>query len=224
MGISDPEVTTPAGTPAETPLAKPGPGRAGLKHIGGYFNKETTEQVAILRARLNLNNEPSLAQAIDRGYCIAARSLPGSLAIVRVCCIRAHLCTSAQTAEWPWNWIPLPGRMRPPGPVTLSPQHPQKSLMHLPLRSSVWGTWENKSHGASKRNRLGVPSVKESTARRAGAGGSAVLLVVLAALSDGAKPWFGPSADRESTQSWSEVLRDEADRGISAVHGAVLGW
>ena len=68
MGISDPEVTTPAGTPAETPLAKPGPGRAGLKHIGGYFNKETTEQVAILRARLDLNNSQLLKRAIEELY------------------------------------------------------------------------------------------------------------------------------------------------------------
>ena len=67
MGISDPEVTTP-GTPAETPLAKPGPGRAGLKHIGGYFNKETTEQVAILRARLDLNNSQLLKRAIEELY------------------------------------------------------------------------------------------------------------------------------------------------------------
>ena len=75
MDISDPEVTTPAGTPAETPLAKPGPGRAGLKHIGGYFNKETTEQVAILRARLDLNNSQLLKRAIEELYSreIAAR-------------------------------------------------------------------------------------------------------------------------------------------------------
>ena len=68
MGISDPEVTTPAGTPAETPLAKPGPGRAGLKHIGGYFNKETIEQVAILRARLDLNNSQLLKRSIEELY------------------------------------------------------------------------------------------------------------------------------------------------------------
>ena len=75
MGISDPEVTTPATTPAETSSAKPGPGRAGLKHIGGYFNKETTEQVAILRARLDLNNSQLLKRAIEELYSreIAAR-------------------------------------------------------------------------------------------------------------------------------------------------------
>ena len=75
MDISDPEVTTPAATPAETSSAKPGPGRAGLKHIGGYFNKETTEQVAILRARLDLNNSQLLKRSIEELYSreIAAR-------------------------------------------------------------------------------------------------------------------------------------------------------
>ena len=68
MGISEPEVTTSAASPAETSSAKPGPGRAKLKHIGGYFNKETTEQVAILRVRLDLNNSQLLKRAIEELY------------------------------------------------------------------------------------------------------------------------------------------------------------
>ena len=50
MGIGEPKVTTAGTMPVETsPPVKPAPGRTGLKHIGGYFNRETTEQVAILR-------------------------------------------------------------------------------------------------------------------------------------------------------------------------------
>ena len=38
------------------------------KHIDGYFNKETTEQVAILRVRLDLNNSQLLKRAIEKLY------------------------------------------------------------------------------------------------------------------------------------------------------------
>ena len=67
MGVGEPEVTAVVATPA--------PGRVGLKHIGGYFNKETTEQVAILRARLGLNNSQLFKRAIEELYSreIAAR-------------------------------------------------------------------------------------------------------------------------------------------------------
>ena len=44
----------------------------------------------------------------------------------------------------------------------------------------------------------------------------AVLLVVLAALSDAARWWFLTSGYRESTESWSEVLRDLKRRGMNA--------
>jgi hypothetical protein len=40
-------------------------GRAGLKHIGGYFEMETVEKVAILRARLRLDNSELIQLAID---------------------------------------------------------------------------------------------------------------------------------------------------------------
>ena len=69
MGIGEPEVTTAGAMPVETfPPVKPAPGRTGLKHIGGYFNRETTEQVAILRARLGLNNSQLLKRAIEELY------------------------------------------------------------------------------------------------------------------------------------------------------------
>ncbi len=39
--------------------------RSGLKHIGGYFAPETVEKVAVLRARLNLDNSGLIKLAID---------------------------------------------------------------------------------------------------------------------------------------------------------------
>jgi hypothetical protein len=41
------------------------PTRVGLKHIGGYFDLETVEKVAVLRARLDLNNSELIKLAID---------------------------------------------------------------------------------------------------------------------------------------------------------------
>jgi hypothetical protein len=42
--------------------------RSGLKHIGGYFASETVEKVAILRARLDLDNSQLIKLAIDELY------------------------------------------------------------------------------------------------------------------------------------------------------------
>jgi hypothetical protein len=42
--------------------------RAGLKHIGGYFDTDTVEKVALLRVRLNLDNSELLKRAIDELY------------------------------------------------------------------------------------------------------------------------------------------------------------
>jgi hypothetical protein len=44
---------------------KPAPSRVGLKHIGGYFDLETVEKVALLRARLRLDNSELIKLAID---------------------------------------------------------------------------------------------------------------------------------------------------------------
>jgi len=44
---------------------KPAPTRAGLKHIGGYFDVDTVEKVAVLRARLRLDNSELIKLAID---------------------------------------------------------------------------------------------------------------------------------------------------------------
>jgi len=39
--------------------------RIGLKHIGGYLNADTVEKVAILRARLRLDNSQLIKKAIE---------------------------------------------------------------------------------------------------------------------------------------------------------------
>ena len=44
---------------------KPPPTRAGLKHIGGYFEVDTVEKVAILRARLRLDNSQLIKLAVE---------------------------------------------------------------------------------------------------------------------------------------------------------------
>lgn len=69
MGV---ETEAPQAEPAATPAqpssnlkAKPAKGRAGLKHIGGYFDRETVEQVAILRARLDLDNSQLIKKAVE---------------------------------------------------------------------------------------------------------------------------------------------------------------
>jgi len=54
----------PAPVPLADKPAKPA-GRAGLKHIGGYFDLETVEKVALLRARLGLDNSQLIKRAID---------------------------------------------------------------------------------------------------------------------------------------------------------------
>jgi len=43
-------------------------GRTGLKHIGGYFDRDTVEKVALLRARLDLDNSQLIKRAIDELY------------------------------------------------------------------------------------------------------------------------------------------------------------
>jgi hypothetical protein len=54
----------PRDEPAPTTAARPA-SRTGLKHIGGYFDKETVEKVAVLRARLDLDNSGLIKLAIE---------------------------------------------------------------------------------------------------------------------------------------------------------------
>ena len=42
--------------------------RSGLKHIGGYFGLDMVEKVAILRARLGLDNSELIELAINELY------------------------------------------------------------------------------------------------------------------------------------------------------------
>jgi hypothetical protein len=60
-----PEPPKPAMS-ADTPM-KPAKaaGRDGLKHIGGYLDLDTVEKVALLRARLSLDNSQLIKRAID---------------------------------------------------------------------------------------------------------------------------------------------------------------
>jgi hypothetical protein len=50
--------------PARPSKSKPVSSRANLKHIGGYFDKETVEKVALLRARLEVDNSELIELAI----------------------------------------------------------------------------------------------------------------------------------------------------------------
>jgi hypothetical protein len=61
------ERAAPAAKPraAKEPTAKATGKRVGLKHIGGYFDRETVEKVAMLRARLDLDNSELIRIAID---------------------------------------------------------------------------------------------------------------------------------------------------------------
>ena len=68
----EPAETVPANIPAitgERVRADRQPAtRLGLKHIGGYFAPETVEKVALLRARLSLDNSALMKLAIDELY------------------------------------------------------------------------------------------------------------------------------------------------------------
>lgn len=65
---------TPAPAPEATPEpVRPAPSRAtrsraGLKHIGAYLDRETVEKVAILRARLELDNSELVKLAVEELY------------------------------------------------------------------------------------------------------------------------------------------------------------
>ena len=56
---------TPGPPPPEGGASRPVNRRATLKHIGGYLDRETVEKVALLRARLDLDNSELLQRAIE---------------------------------------------------------------------------------------------------------------------------------------------------------------
>ena len=49
-------------------VVKPANSRTGLKHIGGYFDREDVEKVAVLRARLGLDNSQLIQLAVNELY------------------------------------------------------------------------------------------------------------------------------------------------------------
>jgi hypothetical protein len=60
----------PSGAHDPTPAVAPKTERkqAGRKHIGGYFDRDMVEKVALLRARLSLNNSELITLAIEDLY------------------------------------------------------------------------------------------------------------------------------------------------------------
>ncbi len=62
---SPPRPTEPKPQQSTEKEAKSAPSRVGLKHIGGYLDMETVEKVALLRARLRLDNSELIKLAID---------------------------------------------------------------------------------------------------------------------------------------------------------------
>ena len=71
MGVAaDAPAAAEPSAPKEAASASPkkAAGRSGLKHIGGYFDRKTVEQVALLRARLELDNSQLIKRAIEELY------------------------------------------------------------------------------------------------------------------------------------------------------------
>lgn len=69
--VASPEITArpTGGRTKAKEQEQPAPtSRAGLKHIGGYVDAETVEKVALLRARLRLDNSQLIKLAVDELY------------------------------------------------------------------------------------------------------------------------------------------------------------
>ena len=65
---SPPAEAPPPASPSKRAPAPPqsrAAPRSGLKHIGGYLDDDTVEKVAVLRARLKLDNSELLKLAIE---------------------------------------------------------------------------------------------------------------------------------------------------------------
>jgi hypothetical protein len=72
LASAEPEAPPARIAPAPEVAAKPasagGSSRAGLKHIGAYLDRETVEKIALLRARLALDNSQLIKLAVERLY------------------------------------------------------------------------------------------------------------------------------------------------------------
>ena len=69
--VTRPEITVAAEVatdPLPPRVTKPASSRTGLKHIGGYFDRDDVEKIAILRARLGLDNSQLIKLAVDELY------------------------------------------------------------------------------------------------------------------------------------------------------------
>ena len=64
-----PAAQTPAASDAPKPV-RVGGSRVGLKHIGAYLDRETVEKIALLRARLALDNSQLVQLAVERLYAV----------------------------------------------------------------------------------------------------------------------------------------------------------
>ncbi|HDZ73788.1 MAG TPA: hypothetical protein ENH55_13700 [Aurantimonas coralicida] len=67
MSIGQEEPTAKS-APTQAEKAMPVSGRSGLKHIGGYFDRDMVEKVALLRARLALDNSQLIKRAVEELY------------------------------------------------------------------------------------------------------------------------------------------------------------
>lgn len=66
QALGDPSpAPKPTAAPVEVTAPRVGTSRAGLKHVGGYFNREDVEKIAVLRARLGLDNSQLIRLAVD---------------------------------------------------------------------------------------------------------------------------------------------------------------
>lgn len=65
MSLAEDDTPPKARAAVEPARTKASGSRAGLKHIGGYFDRETVEMIAVLRARLDLDNSQLIKRAIE---------------------------------------------------------------------------------------------------------------------------------------------------------------
>ena len=73
LAVAPRHVPSPAIAATDEPqpvarVVKPPNSRTGLKHIGGYFDREDVEKVAVLRARLGLDNSQLIQLAVNELY------------------------------------------------------------------------------------------------------------------------------------------------------------
>jgi hypothetical protein len=68
MKLAEVEPEAVISPPVKSATDKAVSSRAGLKHIGAYLDREAVEKIALLRARLALDNSQLIKLAIERLY------------------------------------------------------------------------------------------------------------------------------------------------------------